>query len=148
MGQTPDRFPGEREEEGIKFDEGSVHPTLTGEVRYVAGVGFRFFEEGFEKGLGGAEAALHPASFTAGLGHGQDEIFGVVTGLPTTPVRVAGLHILEDAVGEAQSGFSYTFNAYEMTADGFKWRIKMNEDFFWPDPAGVTLKIHYLWSET
>lgn len=53
MGRTPDRFPGEREEDGVKFDPDVVHPTVDGEVRYVTGLGFRFYEEGTEKGLTG-----------------------------------------------------------------------------------------------
>jgi hypothetical protein len=52
MPQTPDRFPGEREDEGIKLDVGIVRPTQNGELYYVSGEGFRFFEEGVERGLG------------------------------------------------------------------------------------------------
>lgn len=48
---TPDRFPGVRAEEGTIY-EATVAPTQDGEQRYVAGVGFRFFEEGLERGLG------------------------------------------------------------------------------------------------
>jgi hypothetical protein len=53
MARTPDRFPGEREDEGMKLDVGSVHPTQNGEVFYIDGVGFKFFEEGVEVGLSG-----------------------------------------------------------------------------------------------
>lgn len=35
------------------LDVGSTAPTVNGELRYVAGVGFRFFEGGVEKGLTG-----------------------------------------------------------------------------------------------
>lgn len=51
---TPDRFPGEREDEGLKLDVGSIAPTTNGEVRYVTGSGFRFYEEGVEVGLAGS----------------------------------------------------------------------------------------------
>jgi hypothetical protein len=49
--RTPDRFPGEREDEGLLLEPSAVVPTVNGEARYVIGVGFRFFEEGIEKGL-------------------------------------------------------------------------------------------------
>ena len=54
MPQTPDRFPGEREDEGLLLEPSGIVPTVNGELRYVAGVGFRFFEEGVEKGLSGS----------------------------------------------------------------------------------------------
>jgi hypothetical protein len=54
MGQTPDRFPGEREDESILLYSGSTHPTHDGEIVYVTGMGFRFMEEGAEKGLTGS----------------------------------------------------------------------------------------------
>ena len=53
MVRTADRFPGEREDEGLLLDPGAVVPTVNGELRYVTGVGFRFYEEGVEKGLTG-----------------------------------------------------------------------------------------------
>lgn len=51
MTKTPDRFPGEREDEGIKLDIDTVRPTVNGELRYVQDEGFKFFEEGVEKSL-------------------------------------------------------------------------------------------------
>lgn len=51
MPRTPDRFPGVREDEGIRLDTDVVVPSVDGEIRYVSGVGFRFFEEGIERGL-------------------------------------------------------------------------------------------------
>lgn len=54
MPRTPDRFPGEREEEGILLEPSAVVPTTNGEFRYVTGVGFRFYEEGVETGLSGS----------------------------------------------------------------------------------------------
>jgi len=51
---TPDRRPGVLDEdEGINLEPQSVAPTVNGEFRYVAGIGFRFYEEGVEKGLTG-----------------------------------------------------------------------------------------------
>lgn len=63
MGQTPDRFPGEREDEGILLEPSAVTPAVNGELRYVTSVGFRFFEEGVEVGLSGS-----------GITEGQHEI--------------------------------------------------------------------------
>lgn len=54
MGQTPDRFPGEREDEGVLLEPSAVAPNTNGELRYVTGLGFRFYEEGVEKGLTGS----------------------------------------------------------------------------------------------
>lgn len=54
MGKTPDRREGPLYEEGIYMDLAAVHPTVNGELRYVSGVGWRFFEEGVEKGLTGS----------------------------------------------------------------------------------------------
>jgi hypothetical protein len=54
MGATPDRHPGPLDEdEGITLEPQSVHPISNGQFRYVEGLGFRFFEQGVEKGLGG-----------------------------------------------------------------------------------------------
>lgn len=54
MPLTPDRHPGPLDEdEAIQLGPQAVSPTVNGELRYVAGVGFRFFEEGVEKGLTG-----------------------------------------------------------------------------------------------
>jgi hypothetical protein len=51
---TPDRRPGVLEEdEAIQLGQQAVAPTVNGEFRYVTGVGFRFYEEGVEKGLTG-----------------------------------------------------------------------------------------------
>ena len=55
MPLTPDRRPGALEEdEGINLTPQPVSPTINGEFRYVAGTGFRFFEEGVDKGLSGS----------------------------------------------------------------------------------------------
>jgi len=55
VSRTPDRFPGTREEdEGVILEPGAVVPTTNGEIRYVTGSGFRFFEEGGEVGLSGS----------------------------------------------------------------------------------------------
>ncbi len=52
MPRTPDRFPGEREEEGILFDTTvATPPVVEGEFKYVQGVGFKYFEGGIEKRL-------------------------------------------------------------------------------------------------
>jgi hypothetical protein len=63
VARTPDRFPGEREDEGLLLEPDTVAPIVNGELRYVTGVGFRFFEEGVEKGLTGTgiSASQHQA---------------------------------------------------------------------------------------
>jgi hypothetical protein len=51
---TPDRHPGVLDEdEAIQLGPQAVAPSVNGELRYVTGVGFRFFEEGVNKGLTG-----------------------------------------------------------------------------------------------
>ena len=59
MGRTPDRFPGVREDEGVLLESGATTPTVSGEFRYVTGVGFRFYQEGVEIGLG-VQPGDHP----------------------------------------------------------------------------------------
>lgn len=54
MPRTPDRFPGDREEELVYLVPGASAPTQNGEFTYVTGVGFRFYEEGSVKGLTGS----------------------------------------------------------------------------------------------
>lgn len=62
MPRTPDQFPGERIEEAILFESGSVYPITNGEVTYVSGVGFQFMDEGVLKGLvSPASSSLTPA---------------------------------------------------------------------------------------
>lgn len=53
MGRTPDRTPGISQEEGIVLEPSSTPPSVNGELRYVSGQGFKFFEEGVEKSLTG-----------------------------------------------------------------------------------------------
>lgn len=67
MPQTPDRFPGVREDEGILLESDAIHPAVDGEIRYVAGLGFRFFEEGVDKPLccGDEEDAITQAEHAA-----------------------------------------------------------------------------------
>lgn len=54
MGRTPDRHPGRREENTVFFRPGGS-VAENGEVAYEDGVGFRFMEEGVEKGLNGTD---------------------------------------------------------------------------------------------
>lgn len=51
MPRTPDYFPGEREEEALLILSGSDMPAKNGEITYVSGSGFKFFEEGIVKTL-------------------------------------------------------------------------------------------------
>jgi hypothetical protein len=52
---TPDRRHGPLEEdEGINLSPQAVVPAVNGELRYVAGTGFQFFDEGVLKGLSGS----------------------------------------------------------------------------------------------
>lgn len=55
MPATPDRHPGIFEEdEGIVLEPQATSPATNGEIRYVTGVGFRFYEEGAAVGLSGS----------------------------------------------------------------------------------------------
>jgi len=54
MSATPDRAPGQREEEdGLLLVPGAVTPSNNGEIFYVTGTGFQFREEGVTKTLTG-----------------------------------------------------------------------------------------------
>jgi hypothetical protein len=46
MPRTPDFFPGQREEESLVLLSGSTQPVKIGEITYVSGSGFKFYEEG------------------------------------------------------------------------------------------------------
>lgn len=61
MPLTPDRFPGAADEEGVDLEPTGSLPAVNGSIRYITGVGFRFYEEGVALGLGGAglTAATH-----------------------------------------------------------------------------------------
>lgn len=48
-----DRHPGAREEDELFLKPGADAPSQNGEMTYVSGTGFRFYEEGTEKGLTG-----------------------------------------------------------------------------------------------
>lgn len=52
MARTPNYFPGQLEEENILMLSGSDYPAGDGEITYVSGSGFRFYEEGQIKNLG------------------------------------------------------------------------------------------------
>jgi len=51
MPRTPDYFPGEREEESLLLISGSESPAKNGEITYVSGSGFQFYEEGVVRTL-------------------------------------------------------------------------------------------------
>lgn len=60
MPRTPDYFPGEREEETLLILSGSELPAKNGEITYVSGTGFKFYEEGVVKTLSsGSEGSNH-----------------------------------------------------------------------------------------
>jgi hypothetical protein len=55
MPRTPDRFPGERQEEGIQFDTtDAAAPAVEGELKYVQGIGFQYLEDGIVRNLTGS----------------------------------------------------------------------------------------------
>ena len=52
MPRTPDRHPGPiDEDEAVYLGPQPIVPSIDGENRYVTGQGFRFYEEGIERGL-------------------------------------------------------------------------------------------------
>jgi hypothetical protein len=62
MPRTPDRRPGELEEEAILFETGSsTVPSVEGEFRYVQGVGFQYYETGTLRNLTGLSSDDHKA---------------------------------------------------------------------------------------
>lgn len=69
MPKTPDDYPGKRIEDSILIVSGTATATENGEILYVSGSGFQFFEEGVVKTLapaGGSALteAQHEALFT------------------------------------------------------------------------------------
>ena len=115
MPQTPDRFPGERQEEGILFDVGSDHPTVNGEMRYVTGAGFRVFEEGIEHGLANDSNVVHKTgteivdgakTFSDGL-----DVVGAMTQGDGNTASGTDSHA-EGCAGVATGDFSHTEGAF------------------------------------
>lgn len=124
MSRTPDRRPGILEEdEAIKLGAQAVVPTVNGEFRYVTGVGFRFFEEGSEKGLTGISEAQHKTLLQ--LVHFIDDgpAEGFVTGATrTTTGTVFPSQILwrrADATKPVEKNLTYT-GAFPTTIE---WKI-------------------------
>jgi hypothetical protein len=76
-----------------------------------------------------------------------DEYDGVVTGLPSTPIKVIGQVLFEESV-TVQSGMVWLFNAYKLNSNGFNYRIVVINNEFWPGPGSITLKVDYIWSTT
>lgn len=58
MPLTPDRHPGESDEEGLILESQAIQPAVNGELRYVTGQGFRFKEEGVVRGLSAAGGGI------------------------------------------------------------------------------------------
>lgn len=71
MARTPDRFPGEREDEGLFLDPDTVSPTVNGTVRYITGTGFQFRDEGVTKGLHLQNTDTGTSSNTFSVGNGS-----------------------------------------------------------------------------
>jgi hypothetical protein len=99
--------------------------------------------------LGGG-TGINEGHLDVSIAQGESEAFGIVTGFVTTPNYIGGFTIYERDNGVAQSGFSYVFNPYELTADGFKWRVAfvdagIIDDDYWPGPGPVILRVSYLW---
>lgn len=64
MPLTPDRHPGPLvEDDGIDLNGVATHPVANGQIRYVSGLGFRFYDEGTEKGLGGSSGGVSEYDF-------------------------------------------------------------------------------------
>lgn len=92
MPRTPDRYAGVRDEEAIVFFTDVVVPSENGELRYVAGQGFRFYEEGIERGLdllqgrtsfgiwAEENATLNDGAYEWAFGNGDDTVQG--SGIP------------------------------------------------------------------
>jgi hypothetical protein len=77
----------------------------------------------------------------------NDEVLGVLTGLPAAPLKVIAQAIYEDGV-VVQSGLVYDFTPYKLNVDGFNWKLKVVDNEYWPGPGPVTLTVDYAWSAT
>lgn len=87
MPRTPDRFPGEREDEGLLLDESVSGPSTNGEVRYVTGSGWQFQDEGVVKGLHlqNTDTGTSSNTFTVGDGTAGDKYLYFNNGDPSLP---------------------------------------------------------------
>lgn len=94
---------------------------------------------------GGGGGSITAGNFTAVLAEGQDEVFGVVTGLSGAPLKVLCQAVTEQSV-TVQSGIKYDCVAYQLNSTGFNWRLSSSE--YWPSAGSVSLTVDYLWSLT
>lgn len=112
MPQTPDRFPGRREEEEVLFVPGSTVPSENGSIAYVTGQGFRFYENGILKSL----STGNPVSCSGGY----------VDNCTTTWMTVGAITITWSwqvawvfrAHVSAPAGFSAEVRLYDQTVPG------------------------------
>jgi hypothetical protein len=79
------------------------------------------------------------------VAQGQDEVLGVVTGLPSTPVHVLGVTAFERDNGALQSGIDWLFEPGVLTADGFNWKLRAGGEY-WPETTPLVVRVSYLWS--
>jgi hypothetical protein len=98
--------------------------------------------------LAGTVLHTHTTYLDVDVRQGETETFGTVTGLSPAPVHIVGYSIFEKDVGIAQSGYSWAFDVYAFTADGFHYRLAMIDDDYWPGPGAVHLRVSYVWSDT
>lgn len=114
MALTPDRKPGPLvEDESVELTPQALSPTADGEIRYVLGLGFRFFEEGVDVGLSGAgitepqhenlDTLVHNLSETSyeeitrdGSGRTQDYTVWTTSG---KTIKVRELNLTRDGSG-------------------------------------------------
>ena len=90
MPQTPDRFPGVREDEGIILDETESEPTQEGEIRYVNG---KFIHRDMN-GVTNSRSAYHAESNPT---VDDDEDAGFSIGMLWINVSTAITYILRDS---------------------------------------------------
>ena len=79
------------------------------------------------------------------VAQGQDEVRGVITGLPNAPVHVLGCTAFERD-NAVPSGLEWIFTPGILTADGFNWRLNVGGNEYWPETASVVVRVSYLWS--
>jgi hypothetical protein len=97
--------------------------------------------------LAGSELKIHATSFDVIFNPPTDEVRGSVTGLSETPLRAYGFSAIEQSVA-VQSGFTYTIHVLKYNTNGFDYKVTITEDEWWPGPGNLTVRIHYMWSET
>jgi len=96
-------------------------------------------------GISGGGNGIESGILNIVVQQGEDEVFGTVSGLSSTPVKVIPSKGVE--VGSTVwSGVSWNISILSLNSDGFDWVLKIIDEDSWHGPGSVTIRVDYIWS--